>query len=41
MAAGALQVQHAGTITGGEGLLGDEFVGKVEVEIGNPHGVRL
>jgi hypothetical protein len=34
-------VQHAGVVTGGEGLLGDEFGGKMEVEIGNPHGVRL
>ncbi len=40
-AAGALQVQHAGAVTGGEWLLGDEFAGKVEIEIGNPHGVRL
>ena len=40
-AAGALQVQHAGAVAGGEGLLGDEFAGKVEMEIGNPHGVRL
>ncbi len=40
-AAGSLQVQHAGAVACGEGLLGDEFAGKVEVEIGNPHGVRL
>jgi len=40
-AAGSLQVQHAGAVARGEGLLGDEFGGKVEVEIGNPHGVRL
>lgn len=40
-AAGALQMQHARAIAGSEGLLGDEFVGKVKVEIGNPHGVRL
>jgi hypothetical protein len=40
-AGGALQVQHARTVTGGEGFLGDEFVGKVEMEIGNQHGVRL
>jgi hypothetical protein len=40
-AAGALQVQHAGAVAGGEGFLGDEFTGKMEVEIGNPHGVEL
>ena len=40
-ATGPLQVQHAGAVACGEGFLGDEFVGKVEVEIGNPHGVRL
>jgi hypothetical protein len=40
-AAGALQVQHARRVAGGEGFLGDEFVGKVEVKIGNQHGVRL
>jgi len=40
-AAGSLQVQHAGAVAGGEGFLGDEFGRKVEVEIGNPHGVRL
>jgi hypothetical protein len=40
-AAGTLQMQHTRSVAGGEGLLGDEFVGKVKVEIGNPHGVRL
>jgi hypothetical protein len=40
-AAGSLQAQHAGAVAGGEGLLGDEFDGKVEVEIGDLHGVRL
>jgi hypothetical protein len=40
-AAGSLQMQQAGSVAGGEGFLGDEFGGKVEVEIGNPHGVRL
>ena len=40
-AAGSLQVQHAGAVAGGEGLLGDELAGKMKVEIGNPHGVRL
>ena len=39
--AGSLEVQHAGAIACREGFLGDEFVGKVEVEIGNPHGFRL
>ena len=41
VAAGSLQVQHAGAVTGGEGLLGNEFVGKMEVEVRNQHGVRL
>jgi len=41
VAAGALQVQQAGSVTGGEGVLGNELVGKVEVEIGNQHDVRL
>jgi len=40
-AAGSLQVQHAGTVTGSERFLSDEFGGKVEMEIGNQHGVRL
>ncbi len=40
-AAGTLQMEHAGTVAGGKGFLGDEFGGKVEVEIGNPHSVRL
>jgi len=41
VAARALQVQHTGAVTGGEGFLGNQPVGKVEVEIGNQHGVRL
>ncbi len=40
-AAGSLQMQHAGTVAGGERLLGNEFVGKVEVEVRNQHDVRL
>jgi hypothetical protein len=40
-AAGALQVQHAGAVAGGERFLRDEFDGKVEVEIGDLHAVRL
>ena len=40
-AADAPQVQHAGAVSGGERFLGDEFAGKVEVEVGDPHGVRL
>lgn len=40
-AAGSLQVQHAGSVAVGEGVLGNEFVGKVEVEVGNQHDVRL
>ena len=41
LAAGSLQVQHAGAVAGGEGLLGNEVVGKMEIEVGNQHGVRL
>ncbi len=40
-AANPLQAQHAGAVAGGEGFLRDEFDGKVEVEIGDLHGVRL
>src|SRR5271156_3080346 len=35
LSAGALQVQHAGSIAGGKGFLGNEFAGEVEVEVGN------
>lgn len=41
VAALALQVQHAGTVAGGERPLGDEFGRKVEIEIGDQHGLRL
>jgi hypothetical protein len=41
LAAGSLEVQHAGGIANGGGFLGDEFFGKMEVEVGNQHGVRL
>ena len=41
VAAGALQVQHAGAVAGGEGFLGDEFAGKQEVEVRNQHAFRL
>jgi hypothetical protein len=41
LAAGPQQMQHSGVVAGGEGLLGDKFVGKMEVEVGNQHGVRL
>jgi hypothetical protein len=34
-------MQHAGAVAGGEGFLGNEFVGKMEVEVRNQHGVRL
>jgi hypothetical protein len=34
-------VQHAGGIANCGGFLGDEFIGKMEVEVGNQHGVRL
>ena len=33
----ALHVQQSGRIAGGKRLLGDEFVGKVEVELRNQH----
>jgi hypothetical protein len=38
---GSLQVEHAGAVADGERLLGDEVVGKVKMEIGKQHGVRL
>ena len=41
MAAGSLQVEHAGAVAGGERFLGNEVVGKIEVEVGDQHGVRL
>jgi hypothetical protein len=41
VAASALQVQEAGTVASSERVLGDEIVGKVEVEIRNQHDVRL
>jgi hypothetical protein len=34
-------VEHAGFVAGSEGLLGYEVVGKMEIEIGNQHGVTL
>jgi hypothetical protein len=40
-AAGSLQMQQAGTVTGRERFLSNEFGGKVKLEIGNQHGVRL
>jgi hypothetical protein len=36
-----LQMQHSGGIPAREGFLGNEFVGEVEVEVRNQHGVRL
>lgn len=41
LAADPLQMQHAGAVASGEGLLGYEFGGKMKVEVGNQHGVRL
>jgi hypothetical protein len=41
MASGALLVEHTGAIAGGERLLGNEVFGKMEVEVGNQHGLRL
>jgi hypothetical protein len=35
MAAGALQMQHPRAVTSGERLLGNEFVGEMEMEVGN------
>jgi hypothetical protein len=40
-AAGSWHVQHPGAIAVDGGFLGDEFVGKTKVEVGNQHGVRL
>ena len=34
-------VQHPGAVAGREGFLGDEFRGKVEVEVRNQHNFRL
>jgi hypothetical protein len=34
-------MEHAGLIPSGKGFLGDEIFGKVEVEIGDEHAVRL
>jgi len=39
VAGGSLQVQHAGMIAGGEGLLGDEFFGKMKAEVRDEHSV--
>ncbi len=41
VAAGPLQMQHARSVARGKGILGDEFVGKMEVEVGNQHEFRL
>jgi hypothetical protein len=34
-------VQHAGSVASGEGILSDEFVGKMELEVRNQHEFRL
>jgi hypothetical protein len=34
-------VQHARTVAGGEGFLGNEFIGEMEVEVRNQHGIEL
>ena len=31
------QMQHARLVTPGQGLLGNQFIGKVELKIGNQH----
>jgi len=41
VAAGALQMQHAGGVAGSKGLLGDEFFREVKVEVGDQHGLQL
>ncbi len=38
-AAGSLEVEHAGTIASGKRFLGNEVVWKMEVKVGNQHGV--
>jgi hypothetical protein len=40
-AAGPQQMQHSGVVAGLKRFLGNELVGKMEVEVGNQHGVRL
>jgi hypothetical protein len=40
-ACGAKQVQHSRAVPGGERLLGNEFVGKMEMKIGNQHDVII
>jgi hypothetical protein len=41
VAAASLYMEHAGFVASGEGFLGYEFVGKMEIEVGNQHGVTL
>jgi hypothetical protein len=41
MAAGSLEVKHAGAVAGGEGLLGNQVFGETEVEVGNQHGGQI
>jgi hypothetical protein len=41
LAAGSRDAQHAGGIANGKGFLGNEFVGKMKMEVRNQHGLRL
>ena len=41
LAAGPQQMQHTGVVAAGKRFLGNEFAGKMEVEVGNQHGVRI
>jgi len=41
LATAPLQMEHARSVAVGKGLLGNEFSGKMKVEVGNQHGVRL
>jgi hypothetical protein len=41
MASSSLQMQHAGAVALRERFLRDKVVWKIEVEVGNQHGVRL
>ncbi len=41
MTTGSVQVEHARSVASGEGLLGNEVFGKMKVEVGNQHGIRL
>jgi len=41
MTTGSLKVKHAGAVSGGQGFLGNQVFGKMEVEVGNQHGGQI